>query len=507
MKEIHIPKSNEQITCSFTIQKSMVIVGANGAGKTRFGSRIEQINTPTKRISAQRYLQINEVVPNQDYDTSITQLNNAYKNQQPIQPQNDYVQVLMSLFAEESRRNEEAVTEIQNQGTLIKEKLRPSVKEQLLVVWNFIYPDRELKLAKNKIRVSNGVNDFSGIEMSDGEKVGLYLISQILLADANCILIIDEPELHLHKALMVRLWNKLEEYRKDCTFIYITHDLDFAVSKNSDKLIWIKNFAIDGIWDWQEIEANETIPENLYLEILGSRKPILFVEGSKGSLDIKIYQAYYENFTIIPCGSCEKVIEAVLSLKVHPQLTHHVVNGLIDKDFRPAAQLISFQNDGIFSTQLCEIENIFLTPEIIEMVCNQLLQPEQKEVIINEIKSIYTSNRQQVVFAAIKYRIHRHVGEAFGKIKNISEYEAVKTTLFNDLDALTVDVLPNSELNLIEILKCYPHKGLTKLIQAKLSQTGSGYTDLVLGFLYTDKRSELLKALTTYLPTIPDNNS
>jgi predicted ATP-dependent endonuclease of OLD family len=73
--------------------------------------------------------------------------------------------------------------------------------------------------------------------MSDGEKVGLYLISQILLAEKNCILIIDEPELHLHKALMARLWNKLEEYRNDCFFIYITHDLDFAVSKSFNKLI------------------------------------------------------------------------------------------------------------------------------------------------------------------------------------------------------------------------------------------------------------------------------
>ena len=103
----------------------------------------------------------------------------------------------------------------------------------MIKVWNFVFPYRTLKLEKDRVRAVNEANEFSGTEMSDGEKVGLYLISQILLADKDCILIIDEPELHLHKSLMVRLWNKLEECRSDCTFIYITHDLDFGVSKPS----------------------------------------------------------------------------------------------------------------------------------------------------------------------------------------------------------------------------------------------------------------------------------
>lgn len=90
-------------------------------------------------------------------------------------------------------------------------------------------------------------------------------------------MIIDEPELHLHKALMVRLWNRLEEERTDCTFIYITHDLDFAVSKIASKTIWIKSYQNNN-WNWELLEPNGVIPENLYLEVLGSRKPILFVE-------------------------------------------------------------------------------------------------------------------------------------------------------------------------------------------------------------------------------------
>ena len=94
----------------------MVIVGANGSGKTRLGSKLEQLNNPSKRISAQRYLQLSELVQRQDFETADTQLKIATKIKSPIQPQNDYQQVLMSLFAEESRRNEKAIDDINTKG-------------------------------------------------------------------------------------------------------------------------------------------------------------------------------------------------------------------------------------------------------------------------------------------------------------------------------------------------------------------------------------------------------
>ena len=353
MKNIQIPKSNSGEHETISIEKNMVIVGANGAGKTRFGSILEQKNNPTKRISAQRYLQLYEVVQKQDYETAESQLRTVYKNQSPIQPQNDYQQVLISLFAEESRRNEDVVKSIKTKGILEEKELIKSVKESVVDVWNFVFPYITLKLEKDRVRAVNEKNEFSGAEMSDGEKVGLYLISQILLAEKGCVLIIDEPELHLHKSLMVRLWNKLEEQRKDCVFIYITHDLDFAVNKPASKIIWIQSYK-NNQWEWKELNSNEVIPENLYLEILGSGKPILFVEGEKGSLDMQIYQAFYDDFTVIPRGSCEKVIESVRGLRGNTDLHDKKVFGLIDRDFRPKEQIVSLKKDDVFCLTLNE---------------------------------------------------------------------------------------------------------------------------------------------------------
>ncbi len=215
MKSIQIPKSNSSEQEAITIEKNMVIVGANGSGKTRFGSKIEQINNPTKRISAQRYLQLNEVVQKQDFETAESQLRSVYKNQSPIQPQNDFQQVLMSLFAEESRRNDKVITDIKTNGEVRREKLPKSVKELVIDVWDFIFPYRTLKLEKDRVRAVSEASEFSGTEMSDGEKVGLYLISQILLADKGCIFIVDEPELHLHPKLQEDFVKILLEFSMD----------------------------------------------------------------------------------------------------------------------------------------------------------------------------------------------------------------------------------------------------------------------------------------------------
>jgi ABC-type cobalamin/Fe3+-siderophores transport system ATPase subunit len=501
MKNIKIPKSNSGEQETIIIEKNMVIVGANGAGKTRLGSNLEQINSPSKRISAQRYLQLNEVVQRLDFETADSQLKSIYKNQPSIQPQNDYQQVLVSLFAEESRRNEKAINDIKVKGELKKEALAISVKEQVIKIWNFVFPYRTLKLEKDRVRAVNDVNEFSGAEMSDGEKVGLYLISQILLADKDCILIIDEPELHLHKSLMVRLWNKLEESRSDCTFIYITHDLDFAVSKPSSKLIWIQGYK-NNLWDWKEIDPNEVIPENLFLEILGSRKPILFVEGNQGSLDIQIYQAYYDNFTVIPCGSCEKVIEAVKGLKAHSDLHDKKVYGLIDRDFRSDEQLKSLKTEDVFSITLNKIENLFLAPEIVEMVCTYLSKTDKKEEIISEIKNSYIANKAELKFAASKYQMHRHLGEKFGLIKTTEDYESFKSSIISELDQMLTVELPNDDAEVIEILKAYPHKGLVNQVQGKIELTKNGYKNLVLSFLTSDKRNDLIGHLKLYLPEI-----
>jgi hypothetical protein len=371
-------------------------------------------------------------------------------------------------------------------------------------VWDFIFPYRPLKLKSNKVRaLAANNNEFSAAEMSDGERVGLYLIGQTILAEKDCVLVIDEPELHLHKSLMVRLWNKLEEYRKDCTFVYITHDLDFAVSKPSSKLIWIQEYN-GNFWKWVEVNSNEIIPDNLYLELLGSHKPILFIEGEKGSLDAQIYQAYYSDFTIIPRGSCEKVIESVRGLRCNKQIHGKEVYGLIDRDFRPEEQLRSLQNEGIWSIPVNQVENLFLDPEIITLTCKYLGINSEKEIeIISAIKQKYDKIKNQINSIASKSRLLRVLNEEFSSIKDEEQYQIFKDSINKRLDQEFASIkLPDKEESILEILKIYPYKGLVREMQGIIDLRNDGYRNLVLSFFESEKRQALLNIFAKYLPDI-----
>jgi len=99
---------------------------------------------------------------------------------------------------------------------------------------------------------------YNSSEMSDGERVIFYLIGQCLAAPKDGIIVIDEPELHLHKSVQAPLWDAIEKLRQDCLFVYLTHDVDFAAAKEAAKTIWLKSF--DGQkWDWELINEDENL--------------------------------------------------------------------------------------------------------------------------------------------------------------------------------------------------------------------------------------------------------
>ena len=139
------------------------------------------------------------------------------------------------------------------------------------------------------------------------KKLCYISLLKFLQAPSQGFIVIDEPEMYLHKTILKKLWDILESERNDCLFIYLTHDLDFATSRTSAKKIWIKSFTHPDKWEIEDIPTDE-IPETLLFELLGSRKNILFCEGVKGSIDERVYSILFPELTIMPVGSCFDVI-------------------------------------------------------------------------------------------------------------------------------------------------------------------------------------------------------
>ena len=322
----------------FEYGKPVVLIGANGAGKTRFSVKIEELNDPAfknnqlekshvHRLSAQKSLTISASIPIFDHESSerllflghqegyATKINNRFQNNPITKLLDDFQYALSLLFSEaqcELQKEHEVFKEYHKEGKLTP-KPTETVVDKTQRIWNTLLPHRTIDLSGNSVHVNFNGQNYHGKEMSDGERVMLYMICQALVVKPNSLFIIDEPELHIHKAVVKELWTLLENERPDCVFMYLTHDIDFALSRNNAQYLWIKNF--DGSnWDYEflDTERYPDLPSDLLLEILGSRQKIVFVEGTKESYDYKLYQEIYreKGYHVIPCGGCQDVTES-----------------------------------------------------------------------------------------------------------------------------------------------------------------------------------------------------
>ncbi|MBO7926963.1 DUF4435 domain-containing protein [Pseudoalteromonas sp. K222D] len=347
---------------------------------------------------------------------------------------------------------------------------------------------------------------YSSSEMSDGERVIFYLIGQCLAAKENGIIVIDEPEIHLHKSVQAPLWREIQKLRADCLFVYLTHDVDFAVSLQESEKIWLQ--AYDGQnWEWDLVESVDGLPEELLVEILGSRKPIVFIEGENGSFDTSLYRSLLSDFLVIPRGSCTQVIESTKALKSSPQLHHLNVYGIIDRDRRVDAEISSLEAKGVFTLQVAEVENLFCTKELLAIVSKRLSRNEEDDFnavvkfVINRLSSELENQISLRTVGEIKFRLNMFDDNTKGA-ENL--YIAL-TTLTENIDvseiyqenkALFEGIIETSDYN--KLLKTYNRKSLSSQIGVHLGLKGGELPEFVVRIAKTDAVNELRNTLKPY---------
>ena len=198
-----------------------------------------------------------------------------------------------------------------------------------------------------------------------------HFIAEVVSAEENSLIIIDEPENHLHNSILERLWNEIESARQDCVYLYITHNLDFARTRNNTQIVWIKNMIDKQKWDYALLDSNE-FSDDLLLEILGNRQGVLFVEGTQDkSIDRKLYSRLFPKYSIMPLEGCASVIQATKAYNKLPMLHYKTIKGIVDRDRRTEEEIGSLLKEKIYVPLVSEIENLFLIPKVIELVAKK----------------------------------------------------------------------------------------------------------------------------------------
>jgi ABC-type cobalamin/Fe3+-siderophores transport system ATPase subunit len=369
---------------------STIIVGANGSGKTRLAMECErQADTAAHRISAQRMLALDPsinkigeqaardqlrfgvVEPARNYGSTLRARDiSRWGQAQPAFILNDAGSLIQVLFAEQANVAVEVNDSVEPGMPVVG---RDTIMRKLKEIFHRVLPTRRLTSTADDIRViaDDGSSlvgpSYSITEMSDGEKAVFYMIGQVLVADADSVLIMDEPEIHVHRAILGRLWDELEAARPDCAFLLITHDLEFAASRAGKKYV-VRNYSHQSGWTIDEVPEAEGFSEDLVTLILGSRKPVLFVEGEQGSLDLAFYRACYPNWTVIPRGGCENVIHSVATMRRNAAFTRITCAGLVDADGRDEDDRSYLAGIGVSVLPVAEIENLLLLPDVSRVI-------------------------------------------------------------------------------------------------------------------------------------------
>jgi hypothetical protein len=350
--------------------------------------------------------------------------------------------------------------------------------------------------------------------MSDGERAIFYFLGQCLVAPLNSALIIDEPESHIHKAIIGPLWDAIEKARPDCGFVYITHDLDFAVNRTASAKYFIRAYSHQPAqWEIEALPEDIGLPEHVVAELVGSRKPVLFVEGERGSLDVTIYRHQYANFTVVPIGSCEAVIHSVASYKNSAALHWLGARGVIDGDHRDPDAVASLTSQGIYVLPVAEVENLLLLPSVFIVLAELFLCGDPASVLEDLKNRIMQEANKNLDLVSTRYTVRQldqRLKRVDVKAKDLTTLTSLyqteigtidPSTIFNDFKTKLQTSITNNDLP--AVLALYDNKGLLAQAATILGlKDQKQLMEKVTRVLGSDDGLKLSEELTKVLPLI-----
>lgn len=352
------------------------MIGPNGSGKTRQAVQIAKWNR-ADMIGAIRNIALQEDLPVHSLERAKANLRNNLQNRQ-----NSFWELwdeINYLFAKLMVEDSASATRFRD-GAFAGEVRMPEETKltRLSAMWGRLFPGRTLSFAGYSPRVSSTLSgaksEYSARTMSDGERVAVYLAGRVLDSESETI-VVDEPEVHFHSLLGVTFWNELEALRHDCRFVYVTHDLPFALSRRDATFAVIRPQG-----NVEQVLLKDGIPKDLAQALLGAASfsihasRIVFCEGTEGqSLDPQLYKAWFRGHStvVIPVGSAKDVIRATVAFGESKLVAGLEAIGIIDRDYWPEEFFASLPS-SVHPLPVHEVENVFCLHPVFRAVANHL---------------------------------------------------------------------------------------------------------------------------------------
>lgn len=442
MKNLMLPPLTEgRPTPQLPNARQLTIVGAPGAGKTRF---MEEMI----RLSGDRAFCLSAIsapYPEMEDDLRPGSIDSQFRKAVADKPymRTDAVsqldKLVYMLFADEF---DHLLSLKEKASSKKREKVKlPSTRlDRLATLWETVFPgNRIVRSGATLLFSTQSGDDLIGVrQLSQSEQTVLYYAAAVLYAMPDSIIFIDSPSLFLHPTILNSVWNAIEELRPDCRFVYNSVDVGFVSTRTRNVSVWVKSYdASLGTWDYEMIRPGE-MHEEIFVDLIGSRRPVLFIEGdSAHSIDARLYPLVFPEWTVRPLGSCNRVIETTRTFREQRNLHHLESHGIVDRDRRTKSEVEYLRKKDILVAGVAEVENLFLLEGVVKAMARRRAKNPQtvfsrvKKCIIAEFSRMHHEQALQHVRHRVKRAVEYKVDMKF---KCITAMEVHLKNLFKELD-------------------------------------------------------------------------
>lgn len=365
----------------------LYVLGANGTGKSSLMQRFYQTTRPfSRRISAHRQTWFTsntlDLTPlgkrNTEQSMANTDSNLQSRYMDSYAPQRASLTVFDLIDAQNVRARSiaAAVDASDLVGAVEKSTAEAPLKAINALLKQSNIPI-EIDVIENEQIVArkNGGAPYSIAELSDGERNTLLIAGDVLTSKPGSLIIIDEPERHLHRSIISPLLTALFNKRNDCAFVIATHDIDLPLDNETARVLLVRsaNYAGSNPQSWEAdlLESGVAIDEQVKRDVLGSRRKIVFVEGNEDSLDKPLYSLIFPMVSMVSKETCREVEQSVRGLRSVQPLSWVRAWGIVDRDNRSDDEVANLNRQSIFAIAVYSVEGIYYHPRIIRMVAER----------------------------------------------------------------------------------------------------------------------------------------
>lgn len=293
--------------------------------------------------------------------------------------------------------------------------------------------------------------------LSSGEQEIIKVLFDVARKDIrHSVIIVDEPELHLHPTLTFKLIETLKSIGDHTNqFIFLTHSPDLISTYYSTGDVYFIDQKDNGInqahrlsdLDHEHKEVASLIGQNLGMFAVG--KKLVFVEGEKSSIDRLTYQKIAltidPEIRVLPAGS---VLNILALNNIEEQIRRSIFGidlyMIRDRDGLSDEQVTLLERNGrIKCLKRRHVENYFLDDEVLFMVANRLYLIEGNPLLT---RGFIAESIKKIAEESLGFNVYKNTKEHLA-LNHFLRAPAVKSIETKSLDQIKTEIVASITMN------------------------------------------------------------